>query len=315
MIWNKSKRPLTLVIAVLSVPVGAAAFEGSLGFRTILVQRDQLANLKTDKSSSQPEKAFAIPTEELLSITGPSGAKVSSMRVYISGTKVRADVPGSDGGYFVIDTDKNTTLLVMSKDKKCIEWTAKDTEAFAETMARMKKEVERIAKEKLPNLPPDQRAQVEKMLKSEGLGGESPIDVQPLNEKRTINKMQTEGYAIRLGEEKTLAWVTQDQPELTSLHRTVQEQMEKMVPPSGRARQRASTALAKHGLPVLVQTLGPDQYIVQELVAVESAPVAADFFTVPADYKCIGAMEAMKQQQQQQPQQEQPQQQQENSDK
>ncbi len=285
-----------LVAVVLVAPGIAIGFEGSMSFRTILVQRDQLANLKTDKPSPEPEKAFAIPTTELLSLTGPSGAKVSSMKVYVNGSKVRAEVPGTDGGYFIVDTEKNTTLLVVPKDKKCIEWTAKDSEAFADSMARMQKEMERMAREKLPSLPPEQRQQVEKMLKEQGVGAAATtkVDVRPLGEKQTINGMETAGYEIKLENEKTLAWVTQDQPELGKLHRTVQEQMEKMIPPAGRSRQRASTALAQHGLPVMVQTLGPEQYVVQELVAVTAEPLAGDLFTVPADYARVSATEAMK---------------------
>ena len=57
-----------------------------------------------------------------------------------------------------------------------------------------------------------------------------------------------------------------------------------MTPPSMRGRQSARTSLGEKGFPVMMQTLDPHHYRVEEVMAVEKKTVPADMFAVPKDF-------------------------------
>jgi hypothetical protein len=160
-------------------------------------------------------------------------------------------------------------------------------------------QLEKMMKERMATLPPEQRAQVEAMLKNMH-GGNDPdapppaVDVKATGATETVNGMQTAAYEVKAGDETLIGWVTQDQPEINKTLRTVQQRMEKMTPPSMRGRQTARTALADKGFPVRVQTLDPKYYRVEEVLAIEKKPVSAELFVVPKEYTKTTGRDAMK---------------------
>jgi hypothetical protein len=278
---------------ILMAPAGARAFEGSLKLRTVAVDRNQLGKV-TGGKAPDIEQTLAITPDKLLAAKD-TDAQVRESMVYVSGAKVRMDAPldKNKEGFAIIDTEKNTTWFVVPSEKRYIEWSEADAKAMSDKMV----EVEKMMKERMGSLPPEQRAQVEAMLKKmkppEGAAAAAP-NVKPTGKTQTVNGMSAAGYEVKTGDETMVGWITQEQPELAKMLRTVQERMDKMTPPSMRGPQTARTALSQKGFPVMVQTVDPDHYRVEEVVSVDKKAVPADLFALPKDFTKTTGRDAMK---------------------
>lgn len=280
---------------MLITPATLCAFEGTLKLRTTVADRDKLTALNGGKA---PDKQATLAmTPEQLTGNKESGAQTQESTVYVSGTKVRMDTPieKNKDSYAIVDTDKNLTWFVVPAEKRYIEWSEADAKAMTEKMAQL----EKMMKERMATLPPEQRAQVEAMLKNMHAGSDPDapppkVDIKPTGATQTVNGMQTAAYEVQSGDETLVGWVTQDQPEINKMLRTVQQRMEKMTPPAMRGRQSARTALADKGFPVRVQTIDPKYYRVEEVLAIDKKPVAADLFVIPKDYTKTTGRDAMK---------------------
>jgi hypothetical protein len=277
---------------MVTAPGAVWGFEGTLKLRTVSVERDQLSKI-TGGKAPDAEQTLALSADKLLAAKD-AGAQMRESMMYVSGNKVRMDTPldKSKDGYAIIDTDKNTTWFVVPGEKRYIEWSEADAKAMGEKMAQ----VEKMLKERMGSLPPEQRTQVEAMLKNmKGAedGQAAKVDIKPTGKTQTVNGMQAAAYEVKTGDETMVGWVTQDQPELSKMLRTVQERMEKMTPASMRGRQSARTSLSEKGFPVMVQTLDPGHYRVEEVTAVEKKPVSADLFVVPKDFAKTTGRDAM----------------------
>ena len=287
-------RAVLWVGLVLATPAVALGFEGTLKLRTVSVARDQLGKVTGGKAPDAAETLALMPDTVLAA--KDAGAQMRESMVYVSGTKVRMDTPLEPGkdGYAIIDTDKNTTWFVVPNEKRYIEWTEADAKAMAEKLVQL----EKMMKERMATLPPEQRAQVEAMLKSikgsDGVDAPPKVAVAPTGKTQTVNGMQASGFEVKTGDETMVGWVTQEQPDLGKLLRTVQERMEKMTPPAMRGRQSARTSLSEKGFPVMVQTLDPDHYRIEEVVTVEKKAIPADMFVVPKDFTKTTGRDAMK---------------------
>jgi hypothetical protein len=279
-------------VAIVTAPVAAIGFEGTLKLRTVSVERGKLGTLTGGKPPNA-EQTLAISTDKLLAAKD-AGAQMRESTVYISGSKVRMDAPLEKGreGYAIIDTEKNATWFVVPSEQRYIEWSEADAKAMDEKMAQ----IEKMMKERMGSLPPEQRAQVETMLKNmKGPEGDAAkAKVQPTGKTRTVNGMEATGFEVKSGDETLVGWVTQEQPDLNKTLHDVQARMEKMTPPSLRGRQSARTSLGEKGFPVMMQTLDPDHYRVEEVIAVEKKAVPADMFAVPKDFAKTTGRDAMK---------------------
>jgi hypothetical protein len=279
---------------ILTAPAAALGFEGTLKLRTVSVARDHLDKVTGGKAPDASQTLAIMPDKVLAA--KDAGAQMRESTVYVSGTKVRMDTPLEPGkdGYAIIDTEKNTTWFVVPSEKRYIEWSEADAKAMGEKLAQ----VEKMMKERMASLPPEQRAQVEAMLKglkgADGTAAPSKINAAPNGKTQTVNGMQAAGYEMKTGDETMVGWVTQEQPELGKLLRTVQERMEKMTPPALRGRQSARTSLSEKGFPVMVQTLDPDHYRIEEVVTVEKKAVPADLFVIPQEFTKTTGRDAMK---------------------
>lgn len=277
---------------MLAVPAPMLGFEGTLKLRSVAVERDALAKVNGGKAPDA-EQTLAIMPDKLLAAKD-ADPQVFESYMYVSGPKVRMDAPLEKGkeGYAIIDTEKNTTWFVVPSEKRYIEWSEADAKAMGDKMAQL----EKMMKERMGSLPPEQRAQAEAILKNmKGAGESGPkVDVKATGRTQTVNGMKVVGYEVKTDDETLVGWVTQDEPELSKMLRTVQERMEKMTPPAMRGRQAARTSLTEKGFPVMVQTLAPDHYRVEEITSVEKKPVAADLFVIPKDYAKTTGRDAMK---------------------
>jgi hypothetical protein len=278
---------------MISVPAPMIGFEGTLKLRSVAVERDELGKV-TGGKTPDAEQTLAIMPDKLLAAKD-ANPQVFESYMYVSGPKVRMDAPLEKGkdGYAIIDTEKNTTWFVVPSEKRYIEWSEADAKAMGDKMAQL----EKMMKERMGSLPPEQRAQAEAILKNmQGTSGAAApkIDVKATGKTQTVNGMQAVGYEVKTNDETLIGWVTKDEPELSKMLRTVQERMEKMTPPAMRGRQAARTSLTEKGFPVMVQTLAADHYRVEEITSVEKKPVSADLFIVPKDYAKTTGRDAMK---------------------
>jgi hypothetical protein len=281
-------------VLLLLVPLSAGAFEGTVKLRTVSMPRDKLAAVTGASTAPSAEQAMTITPAQMVAAKDAKPT-VYEGTVFVSGSKVRMDLPSETGGYAVIDTAKDTTWFVVPKDKRYIEWSEADAQAMGAKMAQL----EKMMKEKMASLPPDQQQQVAAMMKNlkQASPDEPPpnVSLKPLDKTETINGMQASAFeVVGQGDAKMVGWVTSAQPELAAALRTVQQRMQKMTPANLRGRESGRTALSEKGLPVRVQSLEGDRYRVEEVVAVEPGTVKADLFTVPAEYTKTTGREALK---------------------
>lgn len=277
--------------AALLLATTAFGFDGTIKLRTIAVTTGQLAEANGGKT---PDDAaiLAMTPDQLVKAKGE--AKEST--VYVSGSKVRMDMPleKKGSGYAVVDLDKGLTWFVIPGEKRYIEWSETDAKAIGDKMAQMKK----MMTERMASLPPDQRKQVEAMMKNMQMPDDNAappptVAITPLDKQQTINGMHTTGYKATEDENTVVAWVTNDQPELNKALLAVSERMEKLTPANMR-REGVRRQLQQKGLPVMVQNLGGGRYRIEEIVAVEQKPVDASLFVIPQDFARTTGRDALK---------------------
>lgn len=277
------RQVLMAATAAVLLASGASAFEGTIKLRTTAATADQLKDVNGGKA---PDAAAILAmTPAQLSKDGKATVKQST--VYISGSKVRMDMPleTKGAGYAIVDLDKGLTWFVVPGEKRYIEWSQADAKAIGEKMAQMKK----MMQERMASMPPDQRKQVEAMMKNMHIqdeGAPEPtVAITPLNKQQTINGMSASGYSAKEDEETIVAWVTSDQPEVNKALLSVSERMDKLTPANMR-RDSVRRELQQKGLPVMVQNLGvgDGHYRVEEVVSVEPGTVDAALFVLPKDY-------------------------------
>lgn len=279
MLSPRTQIALLLSCCLVAPTVGwADGFEGTLKFRTITVPAAQLKGL-TEGGSTDTQKVYAIPMDKLLAAPG---VKPRESVIQVRGSKVRANTGGRDpDGYVIMDVDQGTSLMVMPAQKKYIEWTKADMKELTDKMSEMQKQM----KERMAELPPEQRKQMEAMMKNlPNAGGTAPQpQVRALGKTETINGMQTSAYEVRIGDESAVGWVTEDQKDLQHTFKNLREGEEKMM--SHNPGKGIQAALADKGLPIRVQKVDKDEYRVEELVDVQRTPMSAALFSVPAGFE------------------------------
>jgi hypothetical protein len=287
----QTRLAIALLTLTLAVPA-ARAFDGTVTLRTISVTRDELAKANGGKAPDTAATLALMPAQLLAAKDKPEAREST---VYVSGSKVRMDAPLTRGksGYAVVDLVKGTTWLVVPDEKRYIEWSMADAKAMSEKMAQ----VQKMLKERMSQLPPEQRKQAEEMMKNMDQGsGDTPpppIEIKPLGKSEAINGMQTSAFEAKDGDATVVGWVTQDQPDLAKALREVSDRMEKMTP-AGMRKPTVRTAFQAKGFPVLVQTVEGERYRIEEVMKVEKKPVAADLFVIPADYAKTTGRDALK---------------------
>lgn len=285
------RHALSIAIALL-LATSATAFEGTINLRTTAVTTDDLTAANGGKKPDDAAVLAMSPDQ----IAKGGKAQVRESKVYVAGSKVRMDMPleSKGSGYAVVDLDKGVTWFVVPGEKRYIEWSEADAKAIGEKMAQMKK----MMTERMASLPPDQRKQVEAMMKNMQMPDDNPapqptIAISPLNKEETINGMHASGYKATEDDNTVIAWVTNDQPDLNKALLTVSERMEKLTPANMR-KENVRRQLQQKGLPVRVQNLGGGRYRVEEIVAIDQKPVDAALFVIPQDYTKTTGRDALK---------------------
>lgn len=279
---------------VLAVPMAAAGFEGTVKMRTVEVDRSQLGKV-TGGTEPDAQQIMQITGEQLLGAKD-AGVQERDSTIYVAGSKVRMDAPAQKGkgGFVIVDTSKDTTLIVMPSEKRYMEMTAADVKEMGDKMGQMVK----MMKDRMAQVPPEQRAQVEAMLKkmtdAEASAEAPPVEPKPLGKTQTIDGMEATAYEAKSGDETMIMWVSQAQPELAKALLAVQERIQQLAPPQMRRHQATVSSMAAKGFPVLTQVLTPQKYRVEQMVTIDQKPVEASLFSVPADYTKISAGDAMK---------------------
>ncbi len=283
-------RALSMIAGALLLSATAAlAFDGTLKIRTVGAPMEALASGKDKK----PDTAtlLAMMPADLLAKAGDQGAQQEAT-VYVSGNKVRMDAPvgqGQDGSVIVFEN--GTTWLVSPEEKQYIEWTQADAKIASEKMAAFKKAL----REQLPLLEPAKRKEAEAVLERMEAGEKKPaINLTPLGKTQTISGMQTAAYKAVDGSSTVVGWITEEQPELSEALRTVTERMRKVAGP---ATQKPSVRelMQGKGLPVMVQTVEPEGYRIEEILSIEAKPVPASLFAAPKNFKKISGTEVLNQ--------------------
>jgi hypothetical protein len=287
-----STQLLLALLAAGALPAAAHAFEGAVTLRTISVTRDQLAKNNGGKAPDTAQMLAMMPAQLMAAKDKPDSREST---VYVNGQKVRMDAPLTHDktGYAVVDLAKGTTWLIVPDEKRYIEWSMEDAKAMADKMSQ----VQKMLKERMAQLPPDQRKQAEEMLKNmqttDGDAPPPPVQLTPLDKTQTINGMQSSAFEAKDGDATVVGWVTQDQPDLAKALLDVSTRMEQMTPPNMR-KPTVRTAFQNKGFPVLVQTVEGDRYRTEEVVKIEKKPVSADLFVIPTDYAKTTGRDALK---------------------
>lgn len=286
--------PALVAAALLCAAPAARAFDGTVTLRTISVPRDALAKLNDGKAPDAKATLAMMPAKLL---EAKDAADVRETTVYVSGPKVRMDAPLEKGkkGFALVDLDKGTTWFVVPEEKRYIEWSKDDAKAMGEKMVQVRK----MLTERLAQMPPEQRAQAEQMLKNMPTENDAkappapPVPLTALDKTQDINGMQATAFEAKEGDATVVGWVTQAQPALSTALRSVSDRMEQMTPANMRKPSVRASLQAK-GLPVMVQTLEPDRYRIEEVTKIEQKSVPADLFVVPKDYTKTTGRDAIK---------------------
>lgn len=262
-----------------SAEVRAQDFEGVLKWRLLKVNPEGLA--KVAKDPTDADEVFAVPLEKLMSLHGD--ATVTDATIYVKGSKIRAESTSRDGGGYVItDLESGQTQVVSGSDKKVVEVSTRDLEL----METRRRTTNMLFQKQAAGVPAETRDRIQALLRPDA--DRKPPEVRPLDEKATINGLETEAFEVRTETMAVRGWVTQDRPEVAD----VMQQIDR-----SRARTGQSSAgspkgeLARNGLPVRVQTLSPRDYTVEDLVVIEAKALPAEMFAVPADFSHTAASE------------------------
>jgi hypothetical protein len=124
------------------------------------------------------------------------GAEASQSTVYIEGERLRAE-SGAKQGHdtdVIMDGKARKMIMIKPSERSYTEMTEAD-------MKKMKGQVDAMraqAAERMKNLPPEQRKQMEKMMAGMGMGdGKVPkLDFKPMGQKKTVNGFACDMYSV-----------------------------------------------------------------------------------------------------------------------
>jgi hypothetical protein len=134
----------------------------------------------------------------------PATGEARKTTLYLEGNRIRVESEAARGGQvFIFDGDKDVFYMIEPASKSYREMTRADLEKMAaqvtDVMAQMQ--------EKLKNLPPEQRAMVEQMMKKRGIGAASPapaLTFKKVASGRKVNQWSCDLYEGSAGDVK--AW-------------------------------------------------------------------------------------------------------------
>ncbi|NIR45339.1 MAG: DUF4412 domain-containing protein [Gemmatimonadetes bacterium] len=273
----KPLRIVALTLAAMALPalLQAQSFEGKIQQREIVVSMSGLnALLYSDEEAEEAEVAdviFDIPLAEILALAdehGEEAVQVTDLTFYVGTDRMRVEAEVElMPGYMIMDFESAALRMVMPTQRMYLEITAEDMQTLQEQFGD-----ELEAEEK------------------------DEAEVRALGLTREINGMTCEAYEIRMGDALSRTWVSNELRDLVTAFAGFMTRMEAFSMEEDEGLE-VFVLMQEHGFPVLEQTLydygWEQQYEISEIVSVERGPVAAEKFTIPADFERRSFMEMM----------------------
>ena len=224
--------------------------------------------------------------------TSGTGAPQTN-QVQIDATRMRAESTGPTGGKQIVmfDATKQVLTMVDPDRKTYTEITKAEMEALGGQMASAMAQMQ----EQMKNMPPEQRAQIDAMMKGRGIGapGTAPKTVYKKTGTDTVGKWTCVKYEGYTGAEKTSEVCTVDPKALgfAASDFEVSKQMaaffKKIIP--GMADQMFTIGSAEEqgfsGVPVRQTITVAGRQVTTEMTEVSRQAFPASVFQVPAGYQ------------------------------
>jgi hypothetical protein len=240
--------------------------------------------------------AFALPVEAadgvLVVQKTTRGTATITNQIQIEKTRMRADMMNAGGRKQVIVFDGNAQVLRIIDDeaKTYNEITKADVDQIASQMAGAMS----MMQQQMANMPPEQRAQMEAMMRGRGMpaGGAQPKTEYVKTGTDKVGKWTCTKYDAMRGGAKTAEMCTVDPKALgfTADDFTVTKQLGeffgKLIPQQSDQLFRLGSVDEKgfEGLPVRVVGTGP-QASTTEVTDASRQSFPDSLFTVPAGYQ------------------------------
>jgi len=224
---------------------------------------------------------------ESTSTGGPvPGGKPRTAKNYAAPKKFKID---QGDNIVIVRLDQEKMYMVDPKAKTYSEMTFEDLEGAAKAM---KAQLE-MMKKQLENMPPEQRAAMEKQLgPALRAGKDTKVEVEKASEKRDIAGKPTMKHVVKEdGKETAVLWVTDDVKEYKTLKADFSVLMKRMSTLNPGMKGLASAAEKIEGFPLEtdMKEMGKET-----VTKVEPRSIPDSDFEVPADFtKTASPLEAL----------------------
>jgi hypothetical protein len=225
--------------------------------------------------------------------TTVGGGAPQTHRVQIDAKRMRAEAVGPDGGKTVVvfDGTREVMMLIDDAKKSYTEMTKADIDALGAQMSGVMAQLQ----EQMKNMPPEQRAQIEAMMKGRGasLPGAAPARTQYRKAGTgTVGKWTCDKYEGYSGEKKVSEICTVDPKVLgfAEADFAVSKEMAaffKKIVPAGAAEMFSvgSVELGFQGVPVRTVTTSGSTTTTTEMTEVSRQAFPDSVFQAPAGYQ------------------------------
>ena len=215
---------------------------------------------------------------ESTSTGGPvPGGKTRTAKNYAAPKKFKID---QGENIVIVRLDQEKMYMVDPRAKTYSEMTFEDLDGAAKAMMA---QIE-MMKKQLENMPPEQRAAMEKQLgPALRAGKDTKIEVEKASEKRDIAGKSTMKHVVKEdGKETAVLWVTDDVKEYKTLKADFSDLMKKMstLNPGMKGLARAAEKIEGFPLETDMKEMGKET-----VTKVEPRSIPDSDFEVPADFK------------------------------
>lgn len=215
----------------------------------------------------------------------------------IDGHRMRIDYPGVEGETSMLfDGNRQALLYINHADRSYVEMTAESMKRMVSGMSAAMEQME----QQMANMPPEQRRQMEEMMKRQGLGGPGaakrpPIEVRKTSETQTLEGHKCRRYDLYHGAQKEgEAWVADwasvglEKDTFAGMEdlRGMFEQLWQVMP-AGVGEANPFEAFDKlPGFPLLMRHSKGDRVLREAKVrGIDQQPMDAARFSPPAGYR------------------------------
>lgn len=249
---------LPVLVPGLMIPLSAQDFEGTVEYRQLSIEgsavRELLGMDIGGDDPVDPDRAFGITVDDAVRLAERGeGAESENATYSFKGSRARFE---ADDGYAIMDIASGTLRMVDPDQRVYMEMSL-------EQLAAMSQGAQSAMRE-----PTDDPA---------------PGPVRPLGLTETIHGARTTAYEVRVGNEVTRAWVTDEHRELVSSVRAILDLSAQM---GDEGEAAAMESLVQHGFPMRMVTVDVEtgDLQIEEFMAVRPGSLPDSQFEVPAGY-------------------------------